>query len=219
VDDPHRPQAVHLAVGSTQWTYGCKPVHSLAPVTSVYPTRGPAPISDVPLFPDTRTAPLAGAPLAGQLTRNPTAPRSVALASVTMRQRGLVGAPVGDALSLGRHPSEVERGRRYVADACRDYEGDVAGTAMLLASELITNALRHGSGDITVLVTLGPDVVRVDVADGSASELRPRVAVFDAEHGRGLFIVDHLASAWGVEPLPRGRGKSVWFTLRAAPVR
>ena len=113
---------------------------------------------------------------------------------------------------MGRHPSEVERGRKHVADACREYDGDLACTAMLLASELVTNALEHGSGTISVLVTLSPDQVRVDVADSSPVQPTARTASPDDEDGRGLLIVEHLASSWGAAPLPDG-GKSVWFTL------
>ena len=117
---------------------------------------------------------------------------------------------------MGRHPSEVERGRKHVADSCREYDGDLACTAMLLASELITNALEHGSGTITLLVTHGPDRVRVDVTDESPLQPSSRVAGPDEEGGRGLLIVEHLASAWGMELLGQGRAKSVWFTLDIA---
>jgi anti-sigma regulatory factor (Ser/Thr protein kinase) len=120
------------------------------------------------------------------------------------------------ALTLGRRASEVERGRRHVATACHGYGTDVAGTAVLLASELITNALRHGSGDITVLVTPGVGEIRVDVADESALSPKARRATADDEGGRGLLIVQSLATSWGMESLPQGRGKSVWFTLRVA---
>ena len=133
-----------------------------------------------------------------------------------MQRGGLVKARADEALTLGRHPSEVERGRKHVADACRDYDGDLACTAMLLASELITNALEHGSGAITLLVTLTPDRVRVDVTDGSPLQPAPRVVGPEDEGGRGLAIVEHLASSWGMELLADGRGKSVWFTLDVA---
>lgn len=129
-----------------------------------------------------------------------------------MQHGGLIETRADGALVLGRHPAEVERGRKHVADACRDYDGDLACTAMLLASELITNALEHGSGVITVLVSLTPSQVRVDVADESPLHPTSRAADPDDENGRGLLIVEHLASAWGMQLLEHG-GKSVWFTL------
>lgn len=133
-----------------------------------------------------------------------------------MRLRGSSRERGDGALTLGRHASEVERGRRHVAEACSRYGADVVGTAMILASELITNALRHGSGPITVLVTPAAGEVRVDVADESALSPTPRHATPDDEGGRGLLIVQSLATSWGTESLPQGRGKSVWFTLRVA---
>lgn len=116
---------------------------------------------------------------------------------------------------LRRDPSEVERGRRHVAEACAGHSGDLVSTATLLASEVITNALRHGAGSITLLVTTGSDHIRVDVADESPVQPRPRSARPEDENGRGLLIVDSLAHEWGMEPLPQGGGKIVWFVVRA----
>lgn len=133
-----------------------------------------------------------------------------------MRLQRSARSQADGAVTLGRHASEVERGRKHVAGACRRYGVDVAGTAELLASELITNALRYGSGPITVLVTPGAGEVRVDVADESALSPTPRRATPDDEGGRGLLIVQSLATSWGMESLPQGRGKSIWFVLRVA---
>lgn len=129
------------------------------------------------------------------------------------RGPGALRRPDG-VVVLRRHPSEAERGRRHVEAACAGRPEDLVLTATLLASELITNALRHGSGCITLLVTNGRDHVRVDVTDESLSQPTPRSAEVDDENGRGLLIVDSLAHEWGIEPLPRGGGKTVWFTLR-----
>lgn len=115
---------------------------------------------------------------------------------------------------LDRRPSEVERGRRHVARACAGHDDELVMTATLLASELITNALRHGSGCITLLVTRERGRIRVDVADESAAEPTPRAATLEDESGRGLLIVKTLAHEWGSETLPQGGGKTVWFSLR-----
>ncbi len=131
-----------------------------------------------------------------------------------MRVRGSARDRVDGALTLRRHPSEVERGRRYVAEACAAYHRDLVETAMLLTSELITNALRYGTGAITLLVTPVDGAVRVDVADENPVPPRTRNAQWQDENGRGLLIVESLATAWGMETLPHGQGKSVWFTLR-----
>ncbi len=116
---------------------------------------------------------------------------------------------------LSRHPSAADRGRRHVAEACRDFDDDFRLTAALLTSELVTNALEHGTGDIDVLVSPISAGLRVDVADTSSAEPVRRSPGLEDEGGRGLLIVESLATAWGIEPLPQGGGKSVWFVLLA----
>jgi len=84
--------------------------------------------------------------------------------------------------------------------------------AELVISELVTNALRHGLGDI---------VVRTSVADGhllqvSVTDSGPELPALqpvepDRVGGVGLRIVDRLASEWGVAPFPGG--KTVWAIL------
>lgn len=87
-----------------------------------------------------------------------------------------------------------------------------ADTATLLVSELVTNAVRHAgtSLDITVLHT--DDCLRVAVSDGEGSHW-PRLVEpdLDAEGGRGLWLVDQLASSWGISA--EEHGKAVWFEL------
>ncbi len=91
--------------------------------------------------------------------------------------------------------------------------------AMLLASELFANSLRHSSSGlpgetVTVTVTVGAGAVRVEVADRSGPglpELRPAGA--DAEDGRGLGIVERLAERWGWRQ--RGGRTVTWFVLQA----
>ncbi|MGX1548283.1 ATP-binding protein [Streptomyces adustus] len=86
--------------------------------------------------------------------------------------------------------------------------------AELLTSELVTNALVHTDREALLTATVGPDGLRVEVRDFVAGRPRPRVpAAQDGTHGRGLLLVQSLASAWGV--LPHGVGKSVWFELDA----
>ena len=80
----------------------------------------------------------------------------------------------------------------------------------LIVSELVTNAVRHGDGDIDLLLDVRDGRIRgevIDQGDGFASALRQ--ASPDDLGGRGLVIVDHLAQEWGVYD-----GSShVWFHL------
>jgi anti-sigma regulatory factor (Ser/Thr protein kinase) len=131
------------------------------------------------------------------------------------RRKGDVLARPDGVLVLSRHSSAAERGRRHVAAVCRGFDEDFVLTAALLTSELITNALEHGSGDIDVLVSPISAGVRVDVADTSPLEPVRRTPGHDDEGGRGLLIVESLATVWGMEPLPQGGGKTVWFVLLA----
>jgi anti-sigma regulatory factor (Ser/Thr protein kinase) len=84
--------------------------------------------------------------------------------------------------------------------------------AELVISELVTNALRHGLGDIVVRTSLADgDLLQVSVTD-SGPEL-PALQPVDPGRvgGVGLRIVDRLASEWGVAPFPGG--KTVWAIL------
>lgn len=89
--------------------------------------------------------------------------------------------------------------------------------AELLTSELVTNALIHTEHDAVLTATVTPHGLRVEVRDFVAR--RPRLHVPDADcdtHGRGLFLVQSLADAWGVRS--HGVGKAVWFELDADAV-
>jgi anti-sigma regulatory factor (Ser/Thr protein kinase) len=86
----------------------------------------------------------------------------------------------------------------------------------LVLSELVTNALRYGLGDIVVHAALVDDCVRLSVTDW-ADEM-PRMLSPDLERvgGVGLLVVERVSTAWGVAPFPGG--KTVWASI-AAPGR
>jgi anti-sigma regulatory factor (Ser/Thr protein kinase) len=85
-------------------------------------------------------------------------------------------------------------------------------TALVLTSELVTNAVRHGVGPVAVRVAWEDGEVRVEVDDHSPALPVARDVDGDALSGRGLQLVEALSSEWGVRP--DGTGKTVWFTLR-----
>ncbi|WP_432545467.1 ATP-binding protein [Kineococcus sp. SYSU DK004] len=150
-----------------------------------------------------------------------------------------------DHLLLHAHPSVAAAARHFVTAWCtaHGFRGDVTDTTELLTSELVGNALRHGSGRIVVSITDGapaalappdPHQVLVTVADSGAGRPRTRPAPADATDGRGLHLVDALARAWGVTPHAAPGtchpsppltaaglegatgGKTTWFTVDAA---
>ena len=88
--------------------------------------------------------------------------------------------------------------------------------AVLLTSELVTNAIRHEPGGTVMLVISCPcGQLRVDVHDTSCSLPVLVDAPADAETGRGLMLVATLSADWGVYRTPEG--KAVYFTLAFEP--
>ena len=92
-------------------------------------------------------------------------------------------------------------------------DAGVVERAVLLANELVTNAVTHAGTDLRLRLELRGDWLHVAVRDGSPRLLRLVTAGFEAEGGRGLRLVAELARAWGVRPHADG-GKVVWCTLR-----
>lgn len=121
-----------------------------------------------------------------------------------------------DMVTLAREDASRAARRLVAADCARAGTGRrCAEAADLMTSEVVTNAMLHGQGAITFAVQAGSLLVRVQVGDDDAS--RPRLRRIDpaAEGGRGMWIVDALASDWGV--LDRPPGKIVWFEVPAQP--
>lgn len=83
--------------------------------------------------------------------------------------------------------------------------------AVLLVSELVTNAVVHAYSAPDLTVRLRREVLWVGVADIGAGAPAQRPHQLDALSGRGLRLVDQIASSWGVQPRPVG--KVVWFEL------
>ena len=116
---------------------------------------------------------------------------------------------------LPAEPSSASRARRMTADALRTWGLDhLVDAATLLVSEVVTNAVLHAGTDLELRVTRTADGARFEVRDGS--DVVPTVRNFDNEAatGRGLSILDAMASAWGVDRTDRG--KVVWFSLGTA---
>ena len=84
-----------------------------------------------------------------------------------------------------------------------------------MTSEVVTNAVLHGTGDITLGFVAGSILVRVEVGDDDAQPPGTRDADDDDEGGRGMLIVEALASGWGVQSSPPG--KIVWFEVPCQP--
>ena len=84
-----------------------------------------------------------------------------------------------------------------------------------MTSEVVANALLYATRPLTFGVNCGSDVVHVEVGDGNRQHPVLSTADGSAEGGRGLLLVNALASAWGVTDTPAG--KLVWFEVDAQP--
>lgn len=92
--------------------------------------------------------------------------------------------------------------------------GPLAENILLAVSELVTNAIEHGTGDVTLRVQYPDDEVRIEVVDGNPAPAKLSTAGDEDESGRGLFLVAVLARKWGVS----NDGTTTWCVFRV-PVR
>jgi len=120
-------------------------------------------------------------------------------------------------LQLATGPAAPGEARSHVRTAIRNWEIPVDPyVAALLTSELVTNAIRHETGEtITLAIDCSRAQLRVDVHDTSRSVPAQVHAPAEAETGRGLTLVATLADEWGFYPTPWG--KAVYFTLAFQP--
>jgi anti-sigma regulatory factor (Ser/Thr protein kinase) len=113
--------------------------------------------------------------------------------------------------------STVGEARRFVSDTLSAWDADdLSWTAMLLVTELATNAVLHASTPYDVsLERRGDGTLRLGVTDGSVRKPRARDYAVDATTGRGLGLVGSLAIAWGTSAL--ANGKTVWCDIAPDP--
>ncbi|MGH9265637.1 MAG: ATP-binding protein [Acidimicrobiales bacterium] len=117
-------------------------------------------------------------------------------------------------------PASTGEARRFVEEVLTDAElVPLTYSATMLVSELVANAILHTGTPIEIVVTADGVAVRVEVHDGSPQlPVRKHYSNMSGT-GRGLLLVDRMASQWGAERTADG-GKVVWFELdgSAAPV-
>ncbi len=119
----------------------------------------------------------------------------------------------GDEVVLGPEPDAVPRARRFVAAAlARLGRARLIDDTELATSELVTNGLLYAGPPVRLIVAaIGDNAVRLEVHDRSrTTPVRPRPETHTMT-GRGLALVDAVASRWGVEATPEG--KVVWVEL------
>ncbi len=91
---------------------------------------------------------------------------------------------------------------------------DVLFHAQLLATELVTNAIKHAGSPVELTVARRGDRIRIEARDASTTRPVPPHAEASTRH-RGLLLVEDLSEAWGVD-VQAHNGKVVWCELAAA---
>jgi anti-sigma regulatory factor (Ser/Thr protein kinase) len=123
-----------------------------------------------------------------------------------------------DELRLAPTPTAPAAARLYVRDVLQYWRlalpgEEVIDQAELLTDELVTNAVLHARTSLWLRLELRGDLLHIGVHDASPRLLRVVPDDPDNETGRGLRLVEQLATAWGVHQ-GRDGGKAVWCTLR-----
>jgi PAS domain S-box-containing protein len=120
-------------------------------------------------------------------------------------------------------PIRVSQARRLASQTFEkwDLDPDQADLACLLVSEVVTNVVLHAApgsrhqakagGEFTLRLRRGASAVWVEVFDRDLRLPRIRTAGEHDEGGRGLYLVDQLATRWGSRPTQDG--KAVWFEI------
>jgi sigma-B regulation protein RsbU (phosphoserine phosphatase) len=113
-------------------------------------------------------------------------------------------------------PSSVAQARSLVRESLAGFDDDARDVALLLTSELVTNAILHARTRVQVGVLVDGDRTVVCVADRLAESpaLSARAHSHDRPGGRGLALVEDLADTWGTTTYTGG--KTVWFVLQTA---
>ncbi|WP_432572165.1 ATP-binding protein [Kineococcus sp. SYSU DK005] len=93
---------------------------------------------------------------------------------------------------------------------------DTVEALLLLSSEVVTNAVVHGSGMVRVALSRRGDSLRLEVSDEGGGMPLIGAQREDAESGRGMAMVEMLSQRWGTELDEGPLGKKVWFELADA---
>jgi anti-sigma regulatory factor (Ser/Thr protein kinase) len=114
-------------------------------------------------------------------------------------------------------PEAPRASRRFLLEMLRSLEckEELVDDAALVVTELATNAVLHARSGFTVTVASAGGAVRVEVSDESRTPPRRPAPSLRAPGGRGLALIEAVASSWGV--LHTGDGKIVWAQLASVP--
>ncbi|MFF8726764.1 SpoIIE family protein phosphatase [Streptomyces sp. NPDC015171] len=136
------------------------------------------------------------------------------VALLLMRYDGMAVRPLRESWTVWRVPEAVRHARRFTRRTLRAWgvPRDTVDAALLVVSELVTNALVHTGGPVRVDMSLVGHRLRLAVADSSPrSPVKPTSIGWEATGGRGILLVEAVSAAWGTVPV--SGGKQVWADL------
>ncbi|AYN43446.1 PAS sensor protein [Streptomyces dangxiongensis] len=138
------------------------------------------------------------------------------VALLLMRYDGMAVRPLRESWTVWRVPEAVRHARRFTRRTLRTWNvpRDTVDAALLVVSELVTNALVHTGGPVRLDLGLVNHRLRLAVADSSPrSPVKPASIGWEATGGRGILLVEAVSAAWGT--IPVSGGKQVWADLVA----
>jgi anti-sigma regulatory factor (Ser/Thr protein kinase) len=147
------------------------------------------------------------------------APMAAGASDATDDLANMAGAAVLGSLTLPGRPEWVREAREFVAKSLGELH-PLTDTAVLLTSELVTNAVVHSNsrflgGSVSLVLMESDSGIRIEVTDGGSELCSPVVkAEVYTSDGHGLFLVQTLADQWGY--LRDQTRTTVWFWLAAA---
>ncbi|MFJ3714672.1 SpoIIE family protein phosphatase [Streptomyces sp. NPDC090057] len=136
------------------------------------------------------------------------------VALLLMRYDGMAVRPLRESWTVWRVPEAVRHARRFTRRTLRTWgvSPDTLDAALLVVSELVTNALVHTGGPVRLDLSLVNHRLRLAVADTSPrSPVQPTSIGWEATGGRGILLVEAVSAAWGTVPV--SGGKQVWADL------
>ncbi len=135
-----------------------------------------------------------------------------------LRRYGADESSPREALGVTLPPTVEASGlaRQYLLENAADLASGVVDDALVMMSELVGNAVRHGGAPVRLTLTHVDSGIRVEVYDGGPVFEHDATALpsLTPSSGRGLFLVQALSRSWGVVPGDEDTGgKTVWFEI------
>ena len=118
-------------------------------------------------------------------------------------------------LRLDADPISARRARRFVEETLTGWDcAHLADIVLLLTSELVTNAVLHAGSQADLTLRTDGTTLRIAVADQSPVSPVVRPPNTQSTTGRGMLLLDAMASSWSI--VPTDAGKVVWFEVDAS---